>query len=203
MKITSFVVVVEYTTLLLAKQLSFPFYFQTYTFLIIQSGHLQLFHSGTNATLTAICQKLWIPSGRQRVKSLLCQYVICYKHCGKPYPIPDPSPLPEICTGECEPFAITGIDFTRAMYVRKFNTEAKVYICLFTCTTIRAIHLKIVTDLSVEAFLLAFQRFASRRCLPEILVSDNASTYMAAAEELTKLLQSDHLAELLGKQGVQ
>ena len=173
------------------------------TSLIIQSVHLQLFHSGTNVTLTTIRQRFWIPSGRQRVKSLLCQCVICRKHCGKPYPIPDPPPLPEIRTRECEPFAITGLDFSGAMYVRDSNTEAKVYVCLFTCATTRAIHLEIVTDLSVETFLLAFRRFVSRRSLPEILVSDNASTYIAAAEELTKLLQSDHLTELLGKQGVQ
>ena len=174
-----------------------------FTVLVVQSVHLQLFHSGTNATLTAIRQRFWIPSGRQRVKSLLRQCVICRKHCGKPYPIPDPPPLPEIRTRESEPFTITGIDFTGAMYVRDSNTEAKVYVCLFTCTTTRAIHLEIITDLSVETFLLAFRRFASRRSLPEILVSDNASTYTAAAEELTKLLQSDHLADLLGKQGIQ
>ena len=104
---------------------------------------------------------------------------------------------------ESDPFSITGIDFTGALYVRNSSTESKVYVCLFTCATTRAIHLEIVMDLSVETFFLAFRRFASCRSLPQILVSDNASTYTAAAEELRRLLQSDHLADMLGRQGVQ
>ena len=97
----------------------------------------------------------------------------------------------------------TGIDFTGAMYVRQPQSEQKVYICLFTCATTRAIHLEIVTDLSVETFLLAFRRFASRRSLPQIIVSNNASTYTAAADELQELLHPNHLTEMLGRRGVQ
>jgi len=52
---------------------------------------------------------------------------------------------------------VTEIDFTGAMYVGQLNTEAKVYICLLVCATSLAIHLKVVTDLSVETFLLAFE----------------------------------------------
>jgi len=100
---------------------------------------------------------------------------------------------------ESVPFTITGIDFTGALYVRHNSIETKVYICLFTCATSRAIHLEVVTDLSVETFLLAFRRFASRRSLPKIVVSDNASTYMAAAEELQQLLHSEHMIEVLGR----
>ena len=121
---------------------------------------------------------------------------------GKPYIIPDPPPLPEIRTRESDPFSVTRIDFTGAMYVRHLNTETKVYICLFTCATSWAIHLEVVTDLLVETFLLAFRRFTSRRSLPQVLVSDNASTFSAAAEELQQLLQSEHLTEMLGRHDV-
>jgi len=34
-------------------------------------------------------------------------------------------------------------------------------------------------------------------------VSDNAFTYLAAADELQQLLQSEHLTEALGRKGVQ
>ena len=75
----------------------------------------------------------------------------------KPYAIPDPPPLPEIKTCQSDSFSVTEIDFTGAMYVGQLNTEAKVYICLLVCATSLAIHLKVVTDLSVETFLLAFE----------------------------------------------
>ena len=151
------------------------------TSLIIYSVHLRLFHAGTTSTLTAIRQRFWIPTGRQQIKSQLRQCVICRKHGGKPYQIPDPPPLPHIRTCASVPFTITGIDFTGALYVYNNNTEEKVYICLFTCATSRAIHLEVVTDLTVDTFLLAFRRFASRRSLPQIVVSDNASTYVSGS----------------------
>ena len=172
------------------------------TSLIIYSVHIQMFHAGTNTTLTAIRQQFWIPTARQRIKSLLRNCTICRRHGGKPYSTPDPPPLPEIRTRETVPFTVTGIDFTGALYVRQDYTETKVYICLFTCATSRAIHLEVVTDLTVETFLLAFRRFTSRRSLPKVVVSDNASTYLAAAEELQQLLRSDGLTEVLGRRGV-
>ena len=75
--------------------------------------------------------------------------------------------------------------------------------CLFTCAVSRAIHLEIVTDLSVECFLQAFRRFAGRRSLPKMLLSDNGSTFQAAAAELTHLSSSDELSERLAHKGVE
>ena len=85
-----------------------------------------------------------------------------------------------------------GIDFTGALYVQNRVDENKVYICLFTCAVSRALHLEIVTDLTVETFLQAFRRYSSRKSLPKIMISDNASIYMAAAEELMKLYLIHH-----------
>ena len=80
--------------------------------------------------------------------------------------------------------------------------ERKAYICLFTCACARAVHLEIVSDLSVETFLLAFRQFASCKSLPRQIISDNASTYLAAAEELHKLFESNTLKEALAHQNV-
>ena len=62
--------------------------------------------------------------------------------------------------------------------------------------------LEIVNDLTVETFLLAFQRFSSHRSLSKIVVSDNASTYLAAADKLQQLLQSEQLTEVMGRRGI-
>ena len=59
-----------------------------------------------------------------------------------------------------------------------------------------------MTDLTVETFLQAFRRFSSRKSLPKILISDNASTYMVTAEELLKLFNSPLLTETLTRKGV-
>ena len=100
-----------------------------------------------------------------------------------------------------DPFAAMGVDLTGALYVRTSEGEFKVYICLFTCAMSRAIHLEIVSDLTVESFLLAFWRFAARRSVPKFLISDNGSTYLAAAEGLERLFLSADLSEALAHKG--
>ena len=89
-----------------------------------------------------------------------------------------------------------GVDFTGVVYVREKSGEIKAYICLFTCTVTRAVHLEIVTDLTVEEFLQAFKRFSSHKSLSRI--SDNASTYLAAANSL---FHSPSLNNVLSKSG--
>ena len=121
---------------------------------------------------------------------------------GKPYKAPDPPPLIKDRIQETEPFNVTGVDFTGALYVRERGGESKAYICLFTCAVTRAVHLEIVTDLTVEEFLQAFRRFSSRKSLPRLMISDNASTYLAAANELNDLFRSPSLSNALSKKGV-
>ena len=174
-----------------------------FTTLIVSSVHSSQYHGGVIGTLTAIRQNYWIPKGRQCVKAIIRRCITCKKQSGKPYSAPDPPPLPKIRTLDAPPFTVTGVDFTGALYVRFNSEELKVYICLFTCAATRAVHLEIVTDLTTETFLLAFRRFASRKSLPKIVISDNASTYMSAATELYDLFNSKTLATHLGRQGVE
>ena len=158
-----------------------------FTTLIVYAAHVKLCHSGVGSTVTALRQSYWIPTARQYVKSLLRRCVICRKHSGKSYTAPDPAPLPKVRMQDTRPFSVTGVDFTGALYVYHRGKESKVYICLFTCATSRAIHLEVVTDLSAETFLLAFRRFAGCRSTPQLMISDNATTLQSAAEELKTL----------------
>ena len=117
----------------------------------------------------------------------------CVRLTGKPYRLPDPPPLPNTRTEDPTPFSVCGVDFTGAMYVREGESERKVYICLFTCATTRAVHLEVVLDMTVESFMLAFWKFVGRRSLLRTMMSDNASTYLTAVDELQQLLNSTSL----------
>ena len=64
----------------------------------------------------------------------------------------------------------------------------KVYICLFTCAVIRAIHLEVVTDLTTESFLRSFRRFISRRGMCSTIYTDNALTFKKANKEINQSL---------------
>ena len=98
--------------------------------------------------------------------------------------------------------SVSGVDFTAAVYVKDSEGEQKVYICLFTCAATRAVHLEIVVDLTVGTFLLAFHRFSSKKSVPHTMISDNASTFLTAVEELENLMTSETLKEALEGQNV-
>jgi len=169
------------------------------TRMIVYATHKEQLHAGVNSTVTTLRQQYWIPSARQVVRRLLRQCVPCRKVMGKPYMVPESPPLPQARIKEGRPFEVTGVDFTGALYVKNHGIESKVYICLFTCGLSRAVHLEVVTDLSVEMFLQAFRRFTSKRSLPCLMLSDDGSTYVLAAKELEQLFKSQ---EALSTKGV-
>ena len=128
---------------------------------------------------------------------------MCNKLSGGHYRAPDPPPLPKCRLQEIYPFTVTGIDLTGALYIRAPEGEDKVYICLFTCASTRAIHLEVVTDLAEETFMQPFCHFSSRKSLPRIVLSDNASIFMSAADDLKALFESAIIRETLGNQGIE
>ena len=67
------------------------------------------------------------------------------------------------------------------------------YVCLFTFGFTRAVHLEVVNNLNIETFLQTFCRFVSRKMLPQLMLCDNASTYLAAAKDLEQLFSSPKL----------
>ena len=105
-------------------------------------------------------------------------------------------------TQDVHPSTYTGVDFTGALYVQYGGNEVKVYLCLFTCATTRTVHLEIVQDLTVESFLLTFRKFAARRSVPNIMISDNGSTFLSSAEDLRSLIELPEVQEELGKHGL-
>ena len=90
------------------------------------------------------------------------------------------SPWPRSKTTESSPFTNTGVDYFGPLYVKNGGNRKKVWICLFTCIAIRAVHLEVVEDMTAEHFLEAFWRFIARRGKPNKIISDNAVTFKAA-----------------------
>lgn len=80
-------------------------------------------------------------------------------------------------------FSVCGIDFAGPLYCSDLPRK-KLYVLLFTCAVVRAVHVELVDSLSVDDFLLGFVRFACRRALPASIISDNAKTFISARERL-------------------
>ena len=116
------------------------------TTLIVQSMHNQVMHDGIRETFTHIRQPYWIPQGRQLVKRIISKCVTCRKVEGPPFrSVPTPG-LPQSRVQQSLVFQFTGIDYAGPLYVRDQanQTSSKMYICLFTCAVVRAVHLELV-----------------------------------------------------------
>lgn len=173
--------------------------------LIIRDTHDRMLHSGVNTTLTTIRERFWIIRGRQTVKRILRRCVPCRRIEGNHFPIPQQPELPKERVSDDPPFTHTGVDFAGPLYTSEKveNTEdAKVYVCLFTCASTRAVHLELTKRLSTEAFMLAFRRFTSRRGLPATMLSDNAKTFKSASKNIVKIVRAKEVIQYMSNNGL-
>ena len=104
--------------------------------------------------------------------------------------------MPDFRVSENPPFSNVRLDFIGPLLTRtsKDNKVVKSYICLFTCCSTRGVHLETCESLNVSSFRLLFRRFCSRRSLPVLLLSDNASTFKSAnSQEIRKIARSKEI----------
>ena len=73
--------------------------------------------------------------------------------------------------------------------------ERKVWICLFTCCSSRAVHFEAVLNMTSDAFRTCFRRFVARRSGPSLVVSDNVKTFKSASKELEKIANDPSVVE--------
>jgi len=78
---------------------------------------------------------------------------------------------------------VTGLDYAGPLFCIDLPSK-KLYILLFTCAVVRAVHLELTDSLSLSDCMLAIRRFAARRGLPSVFYSDNAKTFVSAARQL-------------------
>lgn len=99
--------------------------------------------------------------------------------------------LPAVRTQPARPFLNSGCDFAGPITIKMTNCKrpriCKAYICLFICLSSKAIHIELVSDLTSEAFIMAFQRFTSRRGKCANLYSDNGTNFHGAHRILTEM----------------
>ena len=161
------------------------------TDLIIQHYHRQEGHMGPTQVLAAIRQMFWIIHGPGEVRRVIKNCVDCQKQSKKPgTQVMAPLPTARI-TPTNPPFTFVGVDYFGPLMVRQGRSLVKRYGCLFTCLTMRAVHIEIAHSLDAESFLCAFSRFIARRGQPKEVYSDNGTNFTATQsvlkEEFEKL----------------
>ena len=160
--------------------------YEHFTNLLICEVHQRLIHAGVAHTLSQIREEYWIPQGRVQVKSVISKCLICRRHEGPSFCLPNMPPWPQERMSKCDPFQFIGLDYLGPLYVKQGTELKKLWVCLFTCLTIRAIHLEWVLDLTANQFLNCLRRFVSRRGRPDSIISDNAPQFKLTKTTLDK-----------------
>ena len=161
------------------------------TTLLILHVHRSIKHGGMAETLAQLRLQFWVPKGRPTVKRALKDCALCDRIQTKRMTNPGPPPLPRERVQFTRPFDRVGIDYTGAIFIRDELTGelTKVYICLFTCTCSRAVHLELARDMSTSTFIHLFRRFCARFSTPSLVISDNGSSFKASAEYFKSLFE--------------
>lgn len=81
------------------------------------------------------------------------------------------------------PFTYTGVDYFGPVNITIGRRHEKRWVALFTCLTIRAVHLEVAFDLSTDACILAIRNFINRRGTPLKIRSDNGMNFVGVDQE--------------------
>ena len=178
-----------------------------FTKLVIEDCHSRVLHCGVKDTLVELRTRFWVPRGRQDVKFVIHHCLVCKKMTGTSYDKPPPGDLPSFRLCEVLAFTNVGVDMAGPLFIKvpgsnQESSTQKVWICLFTCGSSRAVHLEIVPTMNTDAFIRCLSRFCSRRGTPNMIISDNAKTFKVASKLLLKLFQSPEVQAFLTKKRI-
>ncbi|KAL0821975.1 hypothetical protein ABMA28_005363 [Loxostege sticticalis] len=157
--------------------------------LIVKEYHIQAGHAGNEQVVNELRQKYWLVRLRPTVRTVAAQCYICRIRKATPKP-PRLGDLPEArLTHHQRPFTVCGVDLFGPIEVTVGRQKPLRYGVLFTCLTVRAIHIEIVSSLTADALIMALRRMAARRGWPKSIYSDNGTNMRGADKELRRAFQ--------------
>lgn len=104
------------------------------------------------------------------------------------------------------PFSYTGLDYFGPILVTIGRRKEKRWVALFTCLTIRAVHLEIAENLSSDACLVSLQNFCNLRGFPIRIRSDNGTNFIGASKiirDATADLDPNQMRSALAGRGIE
>ena len=157
--------------------------------LIVRYYHLMSGHSGLEHVLSMVRGKFWILKARTAVRKVVIDCFDC-KRRQAPLGKQKMADLPtDRVTPAKPPFTFVGIDCFGPFLVRRGRSLVKRYGVLFTCLSIRAIHLEVSQSLDTDSFINAMRRFVARRGQPEEVRSDNGGNFVRGEKELREAIE--------------
>ncbi|XP_048481522.1 uncharacterized protein LOC125489539 [Plutella xylostella] len=157
--------------------------------LIVKHLHIRAAHGNHETVVNELKQKYWVLKIRPTVKRVAMECMVCRIRKAEPRP-PRMGDLPEARMAHHQrPFTFCGLDLFGPMEVTVGRRREKRYGVLFTCLTVRAIHIELVATLTTDSLIMALRRQACRRGWAQQLFSDNGTNLRGADTELRRSIQ--------------
>ena len=154
------------------------------TDILIQHIHQTEGHQGRQHVLACLRERYWVIKANSAVRRTLSNCVQCRRLQGRPLK-QEMADLPaDRVTSDFPPFSFVGVDCFGPLLVKRGRGTAKRYGVLFTCLTIRAVHIEVAHSLTSDSFIHALRRFISRRGNVKEMRSDNGTNFVGAEREL-------------------
>lgn len=159
------------------------------TQLLIQHYHSKFYHQYHETVINEIRQRFYIPRLRTTLKKVKRNCQMCKV---KKAHIMEPQmadlPPARLSVG-FRPFSFVGIDFFGPMKVLIGRREEKRWGVLFTCLTIRAIHIEIASSLDTNSCIMCINNFIAEKGQVIEFHSDCGTNFVGANNELEEELQ--------------
>ncbi|XP_073949057.1 uncharacterized protein [Choristoneura fumiferana] len=157
--------------------------------LLVKHYHIKAAHGNQEAVVNDVKQRYWVIRLRPTVKNVVSRCMFCRLRKAKPEP-PRMGDLPAARVAHHQrPFTHCGVDLFGPMEVVVGRRREKRYGVLFTCLTVRAIHIELVHSLTTDSMIMALRRMASRRGWPRHIYSDNGTNLRGSDTELKRAVE--------------
>ncbi|XP_045537630.1 uncharacterized protein LOC123721811 [Papilio machaon] len=169
--------------------------------LLVQFYHRKAGHANYELVVNELRQKYWLLRLRNTVRTVAKECLIC--RIRKSLPVnPKTGDLPpERLAHHRRPFTFTGLDYFGPISVTIGRRHEKRYVALFTCLTVRALHLEMVHSLSTDSAIMAIRRFIARRGSPDTIFSDNGTCFVGA-NRILREFYGENVEDFMSTQGI-
>ncbi|XP_072569309.1 uncharacterized protein [Paramormyrops kingsleyae] len=160
------------------------------TKLLIQEFDAKLSHPGPERVFAELRRTVWILRGREAVKRHQHGCFECRRWRSKPA-VQRMADLPPPRLRLFKPaFYSCGMDCFGPLLVKLGRRSEKRWGIIFKCLTTRAVHLEVLSSISLDSFLMALRRFIARRGKPAELYSDQGTNFRGGEREMKEAFSS-------------
>ncbi len=165
--------------------------------LLLRHFHQKTGHSDRNYTLSRLREIFWIPQACSAVRKILSKCVTCRRISGKPGEQRTAN-LPQDCLiPDKFPFTSVRIDYVGPFEVKCGQSKVKRCGVLFTCLTVRALHIEVAHSLETDLSINTFRRFITRRGQVTVIWSDNGTNLVGAEKKMREAIKNWNQSKIL------